>query len=542
MWQSKRMRPSFWGVGINAWRDMLTYNLRNNSGQSLYGQLYQHIRSGIESGAIAAGEKLPAKRPFAQHLGVSLITVDGAYAQLVAEGYVLAKPRCGYFAADLHQCSFALRVDPGKRPAPVASTEREIQRDTPASALFSARAPGAGCLDRPVAEAARGRLPYKAWARCVRGVLGSESESTLIAASEASGSYELRQAIASYLHGHRGMEVDPDQIIVGAGSQTLYALTVQLLGRNRHFAIETPGYVRLAMIYRAHDVRLSFAGMDHEGVDPECLRKSGADVLHCTPSHQYPLGLVMSAPRRRQLLEWAAGSSGDPSGLRRYIIEDDYDCEFRMSGRPIPALCSIDTGGHVIYTNTFTKSLGSSFRIAYAVLPPHLAERFRQTLGFYTCTVGAVEQLALARFIASGEYERHVNRQRTYYRRVQDGLVGALKASSCARKLRFSQVGAGLHFVLDADCQCGEKEFAGRLAAEGVHVVPVSACNMERVFPGAPVACPDSRRPGTCSGEAGDATEGGPGRWPPCKVVVSLTDVDENSTAAFVRAFEKVLA
>lgn len=511
---------------------MLTYNLRKTKGQSLYGQLYQCIRHDIESGAIAAGEKLPAKRPFAEHLGVSAITVEGAYAQLVAEGYAVAKPRCGYFAADLNQSPSTLHVGSESRPMPVSAMGRNEQ----ASSLSGKRVPAAD-VERSAASAARGRFPYKAWARCVREVLSSESESTLIAASGASGSYELRQAIAGYLHGYRGMEVDPERIIVGAGSQTLYALIVQLLGRSSHFAIETPGYVRLAMIYRANDVELSFVEMDHEGVDPKCLEDCGANVLHCTPSHQYPLGLVMSAPRRRQLLEWAAGNSGDSRGQRRYIIEDDYDCEFRMNGRPIPPLCSIDAGEHVIYTNTFTKSLGSSFRIAYAVLPPHLAERFRQTLDFYTCTVGAIEQLALARFIASGEYERHVNRQRTHYRRVQDALVGGLRASSCASKLRCSHVGAGLHFVMDVDCRWTEEEFAGKLSEEGVRVVPVSACRMEKVFLGEAAEQSGSRLQGERPGEGGGEFD----ECSRCRIVVSLTGLDESNVAAVVRAFEKVL-
>lgn len=209
----------------------------------------------------------------------------------------------------------------------------------------------------------------------------------------------------------------------------MYNLIVQLLGRTRRFAVEDPGYPRLTSIYRANDVPLSHVPMDAAGMDVAALRASGASVAHLMPSHQFPTGLVTPVSRRYELLGWAAEEPG------RYLVEDDYDCEFRLAGRPIPAMKSIDAVDRVVYVNTFARSLGPSFRIAYAVLPAHLAERFRSALGFYSCTVSTMEQLVLARFIEHGDFERHVNRMRSHYRAVKGALVEALAASPAGDRM-----------------------------------------------------------------------------------------------------------
>ena len=238
------------------------------------------------------------------------------------------------------------------------------------------------------------------------------------------------------------MEVDPDCIVVGAGSQVLYNWLVQLLGRNLHYGVEDPGYLRLSRIYEANNVELSHIPLDENGIDMASVVESGTDVLHLMPSHQFPTGIVTSIGRRYELLGWASAKGN------RYLVEDDYDCEFRLTGRPIPSLQSIDATGKVIYANTFTKSLGPAFRIGYLVLPPALADRFRRELGFYSCTVSAIDQLALARFIESGDYERHVNRLRTHYRSVRDALVSAFQTSSFSERVSIEEQDAGIHFIM----------------------------------------------------------------------------------------------
>ena len=542
---------------------MLTYDMQTRGDASLYEHLYRCIRRDIECGTIAANEKLPSKREFAKHLGVSLITVEGAYMQLLAEGYIFSVPRKGYYACDVafgmqsassggglavnelrenaeqmfhvkhsaHAAGCTAGVVTGhamectaeratereagivaKRAAGVVTrraTECAAKRTaglvpervtdrvrslgqapfSPSSAPSASPAPPPMLADFTGATAPRGLFPYKAWARTVRETLSCESEETLLASSGAMGSRRLRQALADYLRGQRGMDVSADQIVVGAGSQTLYNLLVQLLGRDRTFAVEEPGYPRLTSIYRSNDVALAHVALDEAGVSVDALRESGADVLHCMPSHQLPTGLVTTIGRRRELLRWAAeGSNGGVGGEasaggarpKRYIIEDDYDCEFRMAGRPIPSLQSIDEAETVIYTNTFTNSLGPSFRIGYMVLPPHLARQFRDQLGFYSCTVGAIDQVALARYIESGDCERHVNRLRTHYRRVQEALVDALQESEAASRLRFRNVGAGLHFVMEIDADASAEDIAARARELGVALAPLERYRLDR--------------------------------------------------------------
>lgn len=413
---------------------MLTYSFAERGELSLYEYLYRCIRTDIETGAIAANEKLPSKRSLARHLGVSLITVEGAYAQLLAEGYVRSEPRRGYYACAVDIESVG---QDNARALPDSDPELSFGRSgREASAKEQLLADFTG------GSVPLGLFPYGSWAKSVRDALSCESEQALIGETDAAGSWKLRHAIATHLRGFRGMEVDPENIVIGAGSQMLYNVLVQLLGRNLIYGVEDPGYLRLSSIYRANDVSLVHVPLDERGVSMETLQQGRVDVLHFMPSHQYPTGLVTSIGRRYELLGWA---TSEPN---RYLIEDDYDCEFRLAGKPIPSLQSIDAAGRVIYANTFTKSLGPAFRIGYVVLPDDLAQRFREQLGFYSCTVSAVDQLALARFIESGDYERHVNRMRTHYRNVRDALLEALQAEFIQDQIFIEAADAGIHFVL----------------------------------------------------------------------------------------------
>ena len=455
---------------------MLTYSFSNKGELSMYEYLYRCIRSDIEAGVIAPREKLPSKRSFARHLGVSLITVEGAYSQLIAEGYLRAEPRRGYFACDLNSSG----VVSGRKPSLLgvgssslgttyptdgdllpeeglaqayaslaAGRPREGRIDAGGqSATLASSSGGNGFNDETVladftgSSVPLGMFPYAAWAKSLRDALTRESERMLVGETGFAGALRLRKAIADHLRGFRGMEVDPECIVVGAGSQVLYNWLVQLLGRNLHYGVEDPGYLRLSRIYEANNVSLSHIPLDENGIDMASVVESSADVLHLMPSHQFPTGIVTSIGRRYELLGWASAKDN------RYLVEDDYDCEFRLTGRPIPSLQSIDATGKVIYANTFTKSLGPAFRIGYLVLPPALADRFRRELGFYSCTVSAIDQLALARFIESGDYERHVNRLRTYYRSVRDALVSAFQASSFSERVSIEEQDAGIHFIM----------------------------------------------------------------------------------------------
>lgn len=407
---------------------MLDYNLEQRGEASLYEYVYQQIRDDIVAGRIAAGEHLPSKRAFANHLGISVITIENAYSQLLAEGYICSKPRRGYYACELPE-------------APVlASAETELDRDS-AAAGFNTHDAGEqpeqfAPLSPSALEAAR------LWQSALRATLTSEDEREIFSPAPAQGTARLRCAIAHHLRGTRGMNVNPDNIVIGAGAQLLDTMLVQLLGADKTYAVEDPGYLRLTRIYQAMGCEVRHVPLDGEGVNLGELLDAGADVLHLMPSHQYPTGLVTSIARRYALLSWAAERPG------RYLIEDDFDCEFRLAGKPIPALASIDAAQSVIYTNTFSKSLSSALRLAYMVLADELMERFRRELGFYASSVSSVDQVALARLLESGDYERHVNRVRVRAREARDGLVAIVRKAFPAGEVSIEHADAGLYCVL----------------------------------------------------------------------------------------------
>lgn len=485
---------------------MLTYDMGARGGRSLYEHLYRCIRHDVARGGIAPGERLPSKRALAKHLGVSVITVEAAYDQLVAEGYVRAEARRGYFACELAP---ALRAEGAEGGEPAgerrggSAGKRVAGREATPHAAEGAPAAAPLLADFAAGSAATDLFPYATWAKTMRRTLAEESAASLAEAASAAGSWRLRCAIARYLHGSRGMDAAPGCIVVGAGAQALYALIVQLLGRGRTFAVEDPGYPRLASVYRALGACVAALPLDAEGVQEEALRGCGASVAHLMPAHHFPTGIATSAARRRALLNWARedapGAPGAATG-GRYLIEDDYDGEFRLAGRPVPALHSIDAAGRVIHVGTFAKSLGAAFRIGYMVLPEHLAKRFADDLGFYANTVSPIDQLALARFIEDGHYERHANRLRAHARRTQDALVAALQRSTAGGRIAFEGLNGGLHFVMRveggsavskactgyADAAAREQAIAQAALQRGVALAPMSHFFAEHTHAGTP--------------------------------------------------------
>ena len=423
---------------------MLTYSFANLQGESMYTHLYKCIKKDILEGTLKAAEKLPSKRMLAKNLGISLITVENAYAQLLVEGYIYSEPKRGYYVATLQQ-----QLPPASN-APVA---QPIVAPKEHITLSFAKS-----------SVPADTFPYNTWARLLRNTLTSADEHALISDTAAGGVLPLRKALAKHLYQFRGLNVHPEQIIIGAGTQTLYNLIVQLLGRSHIYALEDPGYPQLAAIYRANDVFCRYLPMDEQGIEVAVLENSGADILHITPSHQFPTGITMPVSRRYELLHWASKKSS------RYIIEDDYDCEFRLFGRPIPPLQSIDQAEKVIYINTFSKTLAPTFRISYMVLPPHLASLFYEKLGFYSCTVSNFEQFTLAKFIEGGYFERHINRMRTYYRNKRDNLLQYLDQCPASKALQVEGENSGLHFLLHLATAASDSQLRQAAAAQGLQI------------------------------------------------------------------------
>lgn len=423
---------------------MLTYSFDGKNRESLYMHLYSAIKKDILSGTLKTGEKLPSKRAFAKNSGVSTITVENSYSLLQAEGYIYSVPKVGYFVSEI-----SLPLPPKDEP------ENNFS--------FKLPKPNKYKYDFVSNKTNPDNFPFFVWSKLVRETV-AEKRDELMTASPAGGVEEVRDAICRHLRQFRNMSVAPEQIIVGAGTEYLYALIIQLLGRDKKYALENPGYKKVADIYKSNGVKCLLADIDFAGISVEKLESLGADIAHISPSHHYPTGIVTPISRRREILNWAAES---PS---RYIIEDDYDSEFRLSGRPLPTLQSIDTSGKVIYINTFTKTLASTVRIGYMVLPEKLLGDFYNKLGFYSCTVSNFEQYTLASFINQDYFEKHINRMRNYYRKIRDELLNEIKLSPLNEKCSVSEEKSGLHFLLKVNTALDDDELILKAKEKGLRI------------------------------------------------------------------------
>ena len=269
------------------------------------------------------------------------------------------------------------------------------------------------------------------------------------------------------------MSVSPDQIIVGAGTEYLYSLLIKLLGKDRIYCIENPGYKKLSKIYKNNDAQYRYAGMDDYGILIEELRQSGAEIAHVSPAHHFPTGITMPVSRRTELLEWANEKDG------RYIIEDDYDSEFRLNGKPIPPVQSLDIKGKVIYMNTFSKSLTSTIRISYMVLPEELANKFYEEMSFYSCTVSTFEQYALSEFIKQGYFEKHINRMRLYYGRKRAKVIQVIKNTFTDNECKILENDSGLHFILQLNTELSDSEIKSKLLERKIKISSIDDFNMK---------------------------------------------------------------
>ena len=411
---------------------MLTYELKKQPGLPLYEALYRCIREDILSGKLSPGEKLPSKRALSQHLEVSKITVEAAYEQLLSEGFLRSQEKVGYFVEAV------VRTEPVRalpaQPVPPADPSPETER-----------------------------FPFSVWSRLQREVVLDYGEKLLLPMPNT-GIPELRSAIARHLGDFRGMTVDPEDILVGAGTDFLYNILIQLLGREKCYGVEDPGYGKIRNIYKAGGVRCVHIGMDSRGVVPDGLGE--VQVLHISPSHHYPTGLVTPRDRRLELLRWAQRTGG-------WIVEDDFDSEFRFDARPLSAMYTMDPE-RVIYMNSFSKSLAPSIRISYLILPKSLMGRFRKELGFYSCTVASFEQYTLARFLSRGHFEKHINRTRRSSRARRNRLLALIRSHPMGAFLTIQEQDAGLHFLLKVRTEKSDKDLTEALSAEGIRMSALS--------------------------------------------------------------------
>ena len=428
---------------------MITIDFSQKASAGLCEFLIESLKKMIVSQKLNPNEKLPSKRVLAEHLGVSIITVQNAYAQLIAEGYIYSIEKKGFFVTELKfpqkENSKSLNIT----AAPQENPSKEFLAD------FTSNSPAVE------------KFPFTLWSHTMRQILTSQDEK-LLQRHSVKGVYELRQAISIHLNGFRNMNVCPEQIIIGAGTESLYSMIVQFLGRENIFAVENPGYHKVQEVFTLNGAKSIPINMDSCGINIGQLLESNANIVHVSPAHHFPTGIVMPVKRRQELLQWAYKKEN------RYIIEDDYDSEFRFNGKPLPTLQGTDSASKVIYMNTFSKTLSPSFRISYMVLPQSLISLFEKKLGFYSCQVSSFEQYTLAKFIQDGNYEKHINRMKNYYRSLRNEFITLLKKSKLSSIARINEENSGLHFLLTIKSNYSAQELKNRLLKSNINAALLS--------------------------------------------------------------------
>ncbi|MDY0395737.1 PLP-dependent aminotransferase family protein [Virgibacillus halophilus] len=428
--------------------DMLSCVLDRESEQTLYEQLYRYIKGEIIAGRLVYETKLPSKRKLADYLKISENTIETAYVQLVAEGYLEAKPRQGYF---------------------IAANEDLVLVNTSKKTHQQKEKPVAWKYDFHPGKIDTEHFPFTKWRKYAKELIDPQYHHLLLH-GDRQGELVLRQEIATYLYHARGVKCLPEEIIIGAGSEILLQQLVSLMGDDISYGVEDPGYHVISRILADQPNEVRPLQVDEDGVIVTDLEKQRINMMYTTPSNHFPYGYVLPVNRRVQLLNWASGQEG------RYIIEDDYDSEFRYTGKSIPALKGMDSAGKVIYLGSFSKSLIPSLRISYMLLPNKLLKQYNQRYSYYHCTVSRIDQRILARFMMSGDFERHLNRMRKVYRRKLEKTMEILQPYS--DRIRVIGEQNGLHILLEVMNGIGENELLERAASARINVYSLSSYSM----------------------------------------------------------------
>lgn len=420
--------------------------LNMESKEPIYKQIYSYIKEEIKTGHLLCHSRLPSTRVLARNMQLSRSTVEMAYDQLVAEGYIEAEPYRGYFVAQIEELYI---MSPPEKEAEHRPQTAEMH------CLYDFSPRGIDLEN----------FPYNLWRKITKNVL-SDANKELFGSGMQKGDYELREAIRSYLHHARGVNCTTEQLIIGAGNEYLLMLLHQILEKDGvQVAMENPTYMQAYHVLQSLGYRICPVFMDAYGILVSKLRKTEAEIVYVTPSHQYPLGVVMPIKRRMELLAWAMEAEG------RYIIEDDYDSEFRYKGKPIPSLQGVDQAGRVIYIGTFSRAIAPAIRVSYMVLPISLMERYERKYSFYSCTVPRIEQASLTCFLRDGYFERHLNRMRANYKAKHDLILNEIQK---LHGFRISGENAGIHLLLTSENGILEEVLIKQALECGVRVYGLS--------------------------------------------------------------------
>jgi GntR family transcriptional regulator/MocR family aminotransferase len=419
---------------------MLIIPLNTGVSVPLYEQIYEFIKNEIRTGKLAVATKLPSTRSLSLNLQISRSTVELAYSQLISEGYIEARPKSGYYVLSIG--------DLVQLPQEKHRVNKEVVNKKD-SVLF----------DFSPFSVDISEFPFATWRRLSNQCMNDMNQD-LFLLGESQGDSSLRSAIARYLHGSRGVLLEPEQIVIGAGTDYLIQLLAQILSKPRLIAMENPSYKRAYQIFRGLGYEVAPISVNSDGIDVVELSKSETNLCYVTPSHQYPLGVVMPIKKRMELLQWACQEKD------RYIIEDDHDSEFRYKGKPIPSLQGIDQNNRVIYLGTFSRAIAPAIRMGYMVLPLELEKVYQSKLSYYASTVSRIDQAIMCQFINGGFFERHLNKMRTKYKSKHDTLMKALKIFG--NSITVSGEHAGLHLVVEFKLTLTEDELIQQAKEAGI--------------------------------------------------------------------------
>ncbi|PDZ45931.1 MocR-like pyridoxine biosynthesis transcription factor PdxR [Bacillus wiedmannii] len=433
----------------------LTPNLNVNSKRALYVQLYEYIKKEIKDGTIPALTKLPAKRKLASYLQVSKNTVEAAYEQLLAEGYIESASRKGYFVCKVEQMIY------------VEGSEAKVEEVPFREENYT--------FDFTQTGVDTNTFPFTTYRKLINDVWQPHNNELLFL-GHPQGELSLREEIVSYLYESRGVRCSASQIVLGAGTQILVKLLFQLL-KGSNYAVENPGYHRKMVVFEQGEKKVQMLSLDRDGICMADLENSDANVVFVTPSHQFPYGMIMPITRRTQLLQWAKKEED------RYIIEDDYDSEFRYSGKPIPALQGLDTDGKVIYMGTLSKALLPSLRMSYIVLPKNVIKKYQKEYLFYTQSVSRMDQEVIRRFLNEGYWEKHIHKMRVVYRKKRDRLVFEIE-KYFSNRVEVIGEDSGLHILLQVHNGMREEELIKEAAKYSIKIYPVSTYYKDGTAPG----------------------------------------------------------
>ncbi len=408
----------------------------------LYMQIYEYFKNEIINGTYKANTKLPSKRNLAKEYKISLNTVDNAYSKLLEEGFIYSKERQGFFVSDVGEL-YVLN----NKPIHITKEEENIEYDFSYSGVSD-------------------EFPYKVFKKISSNIFDNKD---ILEKVDYQGYLPLRTQISEYLNKSRGFKAEPSQIVISSGSEYLFQIIFKLISGK--FGIEDPGYSMLSNIMDTNDIKYEFIPVDENGMDLTKLKKSKSDFCVITPAHQFPTGVIMNMQRRVELLNMKK---------IKYVIEDDYDSEFKYSKRPVPALKSIDVNDKVIYIGSFSKSISPSFRVSFMVLPFNLVEKYNKIFKFFICPVSIMVQKMLTTFIETGEFEKHLNRMRKIYSKKRQLLIDML---SERKDITIRGADAGLHVVLEYPKNYSEEYIVKKAKEKKIKVYGLSSYGTKREIP-----------------------------------------------------------